>query len=66
MLKIYNRTNNDSILIDDKLGWLMVNQEVIEPSFKSSTEIAEERQDKELLEALTTLRDEPVSRLKVG
>ena len=66
MLKIYNRTNNDSILIDDKLGWLMVNQEVIEPSFKSSTEIAEERQDKELLEALTTLRDEPVRRLKVG
>jgi hypothetical protein len=44
----------------------MVNQEVIEPSFKSSTEIAEERQDKQLLEALTTLRDEPVSRLKVG
>jgi hypothetical protein len=25
MLKIYNRTNNDSILIDDKLGWVMVN-----------------------------------------
>jgi hypothetical protein len=66
MLKIYNRTNNDSILIDDKLGWVMVNQELIEPSFKSSTEIAEERQDKQLLEALTTLRDESVRRLKVG
>jgi hypothetical protein len=25
MLKIYNRTNNDSILIDDKLGWVIVN-----------------------------------------
>jgi hypothetical protein len=66
MLKIYNRTNNDSILIDDKLGWVMVNQEVIEPTFKSSTEIDEERQDKELLEALTTLKAEPVRRLKVG
>jgi hypothetical protein len=66
MLKIYNRTNNDSILIDDKLGWVMVNQEVIEPTFKSSTEIDEERQDKELLESLTTLKAEPVRRLKVG
>jgi hypothetical protein len=25
MLKIYNRTNNNAILIDDKLGWVMVN-----------------------------------------
>ena len=43
-----------------------VKEEIIEPSFKSSTEIDEERQDKEILEALTNLRDEPVRRLKVG
>jgi hypothetical protein len=43
-----------------------LSQEVIEPTFKSSTEIDEERQDKELLEALTTLKAEPVRRLKVG
>jgi len=43
-----------------------VKEEIVEPSFKSSTEIDEERQDKEILEALTNLRDEPVRRLKVG
>jgi len=43
-----------------------VKEEIVEPSFKSSTEIDEERQDKEILEALTNLRDEPVRRLKAG
>lgn len=43
-----------------------LSQEVIEPSFKSSIEINEDRQDRELLEALITLKDEPVRRLKVG
>jgi hypothetical protein len=43
-----------------------IKEEIIEPTFKSSTEIDEERQDKEILDALTTLRDEPVRRLKAG
>lgn len=43
-----------------------IKEEIVEPIFKTSVEIYEERQDKELLEALTTLKDEPVRRLKVG
>jgi len=43
-----------------------LSQEVIEPTFKSSREIKEERQDRELLEELTNLQIEPVRRLKVG
>lgn len=43
-----------------------LSQEVIEPTFKSSKEITEERQDRELLEVLTTIQTEPVRRLKVG
>lgn len=43
-----------------------IKEEIVEPIYKTSLEIYEERQDKELLEALTTLRDEPVRRLKVG
>lgn len=43
-----------------------IKEEIVEPIFKTSLEIYEERQDKELLEALTTLKDEPVRRLKVG
>ena len=43
-----------------------LSQEVIEPTFKSSQEIKEERQDRELLEELTNLQIEPVRRLKVG
>ena len=43
-----------------------VKEELIEPVFKSSQEIKEERQDRELLEELTTLQTEPVRRLKVG
>ena len=40
--------------------------EVIEPRFKTSTEIKEDRLDRDLLEELTTFKDEPVRRLKVG
>lgn len=43
-----------------------LSQEVVEPTYKSSEEIKEERQDRELLEELTTLQPEPVRRLKVG
>jgi len=43
-----------------------VKDEVIEPTYKSSQEIKEERQDRELLEELTTLQSEPLRRLKVG
>lgn len=43
-----------------------VKEEIVEPIYKSSQEIKEERLDKELLEELTTLQIEPVRRLKVG
>ena len=43
-----------------------VKEEIGEPIYKSSQEIKEERQDRELLEELTTLQTEPVRRLKVG
>jgi len=43
-----------------------VKEEIVEPIYKSSQEIKEERQDRELLEELTTLQTEPVRRLKVG
>jgi transcriptional regulator len=43
-----------------------LSQEVIEPTFKSSQEIKEDKQDRELLEELTTLQDSPIERLKVG
>jgi predicted transcriptional regulator len=43
-----------------------VKEEVIEPIFKTSKEIKEERLDRELLDELTTLQTEPVGRLKVG
>jgi len=42
-----------------------IKDEVVEPSFKSSQELTEERRDKELLEELIALR-EPANRLKVG
>ena len=38
--------------------------EIIEPRFKTSKEIEEEREDKELLEELTSTK--PIRRLKVG
>jgi len=43
-----------------------LSQEVIEPTFKSSQEIKEDKQDRELLEELTTLQDGPIEILKVG
>jgi transcriptional regulator len=44
-----------------------LSQEVVEPTFKSSQEIKEERLDRELLGELTTLQAEPpIRRLKVG
>ena len=41
-------------------------EEIVEPIYKSSQELIEERQDRELLEELTTLQSEPLRRLKVG
>ena len=43
-----------------------VKEEIVEPIYKSSQEIKEERLDRELLDELTTLQTEPVRRLKVG
>ena len=43
-----------------------IKEEIVEPIYKSSQEIKEERQDRELLEELTTLQTEPVRRLKAG
>ena len=43
-----------------------VKEEIVELTYKSSQEIKEESQDRELLEELTTLHTEPVRRLKVG
>jgi len=44
----------------------LTKEEIVEPIYKSSQEIKEERQDRELLEELTTLQTEPLRRLKVG
>lgn len=41
-------------------------EEVVEPTFKSSSEIEIERRDRELLEALTTPQDSPIRKLKIG
>jgi restriction endonuclease Mrr len=43
-----------------------IRDEVIEPIYKTSEEMLEDRMDKELLEELTTLQSEPLRRLKVG
>jgi transcriptional regulator len=43
-----------------------LSQEVIDPNFKSSQEIKEERLDKELIEELTNIQVEPLRRLKIG
>ena len=43
-----------------------IKEEIVEPIYKSSQELIEERQDRELLEELTTLQSEPLRRLKVG
>lgn len=39
-------------------------EEIVEPRFKTSQEIKEEREDKELLEELTSTK--PIRRLKIG
>ena len=43
-----------------------IREEIVEPIYKSSQELIEERQDRELLEELTTLQSDPLRRLKVG
>jgi len=43
-----------------------IREEIVEPIYKSSQELIEERQDRELLEELTTLQSEPLRILKVG
>jgi transcriptional regulator with XRE-family HTH domain len=42
-----------------------IKEEIIEPIYKSSQELREERQDRELLNELTTLKIENISRLKL-
>lgn len=44
----------------------LVKEEIIEPIFKSSEEMREERQDRKLLQELTTFQIEPNIKLKVG
>lgn len=43
-----------------------VKEEYIEPTYKSSKEIQEDILDRELLEQLTRIQEEPMRRLKVG
>jgi len=43
-----------------------IREEIVEPIYKSSQELTEEKEDRELLDALTTLQREPPKRLKVG
>lgn len=43
-----------------------VKEEIVEPIYKSSQELTEEKEDRELLDDLTTLQREPPKRLKVG
>jgi len=43
-----------------------VKEEIVEPNYKSSLEIKEERMDREFFTELTTLHNEPMRRLKVG
>jgi hypothetical protein len=43
-----------------------IREELIEPTYRTSQEIQEDRQDRELLEELTTLQVEPHRRLKAG
>ena len=44
----------------------LVKEEIIEPTYKSSQELREEKQDRALLEELTNLQTYPVRKLKVG
>lgn len=43
-----------------------VKEEIVEPTYKSSLEITEEREDRELLEELTSLQGGSIKRLNVG
>ncbi len=43
-----------------------VKEEIVEPIYKSSQELTEEKEDRELLDDRTTLQREPPKRLKVG
>jgi hypothetical protein len=44
-----------------------VKEEIVEPIYKSSQEIEEERQDRNLLQELTTVKEAPTTRLlKIG
>ena len=43
-----------------------IKEEIVEPTYKSSQEIKEERLDRELLEELTTIQSAPLKKLKVG
>ena len=43
-----------------------VKEEIVEPIYKSSQELIEDKQDRELLETLTTIQSEALRRLKVG
>lgn len=43
-----------------------IKEEIVEPTYKSSEEIKEERLDRELLEELTTIQSTPLKKLKVG
>lgn len=45
---------------------IQVKDEIVEPVYKSSQEIREERQDRELIEELTTLQTGALKRLKIG
>ena len=43
-----------------------VKEEIVDPIYKSSQELIEDKQDRELLETLTTIQSEALRRLKVG
>jgi len=43
-----------------------IKEEIVEPIYKSSQELIDDREDRELLEELTTLQSNPLRRLKVG
>lgn len=43
-----------------------IREEIVEPIYKSSQELTEEKEDRKLLDDLTTLQREPPKRLKVG
>jgi len=43
-----------------------IKEEIVEPIYKSSQELIEDKQDRELLEVLTNIQSGPLMRLKVG